>query len=231
MTKYSLEELSQFLDEIVLDAHLEEQEKRMLQNIVLKLQADEKNYMRNQAFKKANHQLHEAQFSVGSIMRWLERVVKQVTNHDKDTPALPSSAYFSPGYACKNKIIELITSAKRSLKICVFTITDDDIVDAIIKAHKRGVVVKVISDNDKAHDLGSDVQHIQNQGIAVALDTSTAHMHHKFMLVDKRVLLNGSFNWTRSASKYNQENIVVSYDEDLLAAFHDEFERLWAEFG
>lgn len=230
MKKHSLEELSQFLDEIVEDAHLEEQEKRMLQRIALKLHSDEKNYMRNQAFKKANHQINEAQFSVNSVMRWLERVVKQVTSHTTDTP-IPASAYFSPGDTCKEKIIQVITAAKRTVQVCVFTITDDDIVSALVQADQRGVTVKVISDNDKAHDLGSDINYLQNKGIAVALDNSSAHMHHKFMIVDSNILLNGSFNWTRSASRYNQENIVVSYDESLITAFSAEFERLWKAFG
>jgi cardiolipin hydrolase len=56
-------------------------------------------------------------------------------------------------------------------------------------------------------------------------------MHHKFAIIDKAKLLNGSFNWTRAAVITNQENVVVTkHAPGLLAAFDDEFEKLWAAF-
>jgi phosphatidylserine/phosphatidylglycerophosphate/cardiolipin synthase-like enzyme len=56
-------------------------------------------------------------------------------------------------------------------------------------------------------------------------------MHHKFALCDAQVLLTGSFNWTRSASDHNQENILVTQETRLVEAFAREFERLWAVFA
>lgn len=42
-----------------------------------------------------------------------------------------------------------------------------------------------------------------------------------------KILINGSFNWTRSASTVNEENITVLYDARLIALFTQEFESLW----
>ncbi|MCB1610410.1 MAG: hypothetical protein KDI60_01280, partial [Xanthomonadales bacterium] len=53
------------------------------------------------------------------------------------------------------------------------------------------------------------------------------HMHHKFALFDGRWLLNGSFNWTRSASRANDENLVVTNDPKQLRLFGAQFEGLW----
>ncbi len=61
------------------------------------------------------------------------------------------------------------------------------------------------------------------------MDTSPSFMHHKFAIFDDRRLVNGSFNWTRSASKYNSENIVVSYEKGLIIQFRNMFEKLWLE--
>jgi phosphatidylserine/phosphatidylglycerophosphate/cardiolipin synthase-like enzyme len=54
-----------------------------------------------------------------------------------------------------------------------------------------------------------------------------AHMHHKFALFDGKRLMSGSFNWTRSASEQNEENLIVTPDQTLVAAFSARFEMLW----
>ncbi len=56
-------------------------------------------------------------------------------------------------------------------------------------------------------------------------------MHHKFALFDGRTLLNGSYNWTRSAFTQNEENVVVGSDERLVAVFQEQFDKMWAQFG
>jgi phosphatidylserine/phosphatidylglycerophosphate/cardiolipin synthase-like enzyme len=52
-------------------------------------------------------------------------------------------------------------------------------------------------------------------------------MHHKFALFDQRLLLTGSYNWTRAAAAENEENLIVSDEPKLIAAFTAEFEKLW----
>jgi mitochondrial cardiolipin hydrolase len=89
----------------------------------------------------------------------------------------------------------------------------------------------LITDNDKAQDQGSDIFRLMDHGVEVRMDNSAYHMHHKFAVVDKRVLVNGSFNWTRSATDYNQENILVTDEPKLVTAYLTEFESLWHEFN
>ena len=115
--------------------------------------------------------------------------------------------------------------------MCVFTITDDRIADAMLAAHRRGVRVRVITDNDKALDEGSDAQRLERAGVALRIDQTEHHMHHKFAVFDGERLLTGSYNWTRSAARNNEENLIVTRDPGLVRAFSEEFERLWARFG
>ena len=122
--------------------------------------------------------------------------------------------------------------------MCVFTVTDDRISRAILDAHRRGVKVRIISDNDKQHDAGSDLQKFRAAGIAVKVDDQrgsaepglNGHMHHKFAIFDGARLLNGSYNWTRGAADVNFENVVDTADATLITAFTAEFERLWKRF-
>jgi phosphatidylserine/phosphatidylglycerophosphate/cardiolipin synthase-like enzyme len=88
----------------------------------------------------------------------------------------------------------------------------------------------VITDDEKSHDLGSDIDKLQMVGIPCKMDSgNAAHMHHKFALFDGLRLMTGSFNWTRSASEQNEENLIVTPDPVLVNAFSNRFEQLWAK--
>lgn len=145
------------------------------------------------------------------------------------TPA--AEAFFSPGEDCLEAIREGFDRARRRADVCVFTITDDRITTAMLEAHRRGVQLRVISDNDKSYDVGSDIERLTRAGIAVRIDRTEHHMHHKFAIFDGEVLLTGSYNWTRSAAQNNEENIVVTREGALVRGFSEEFERLWKRFA
>lgn len=114
-----------------------------------------------------------------------------------------------------------------TIKICVFTISDNKISEEIIRAHKRNISVKVLTDNNKSFDKGSDIKTIHNAGVPVKIDRTQSHMHHKFYIIDKESMLTGSYNWARSAAEQNQENIIVSDDAKMAKYFVREFDRLW----
>jgi len=161
------------------------------------------------------------------ILTWSYEAYKTVAQlKNKDAS---QSVYFSPGNACRDAIVNLLASARNRVLICVFTISDNAISDEIYNCLRRGVTVKLISDNDKAFDQGSDLFHLQSKGVEVRFDRGSAHMHNKFAIVDD-VLLTGSYNWTRSAADRNYENIVVSNSGALLKEFQSEFDRLWDKF-
>jgi phosphatidylserine/phosphatidylglycerophosphate/cardiolipin synthase-like enzyme len=42
-------------------------------------------------------------------------------------------------------------------------------------------------------------------------------VHHKFVILDSRMIANGSFNWTRQAVLFNQENVVLSDNPALVS--------------
>ena len=142
-----------------------------------------------------------------------------------------NKAYFSPGTACQQAIISAIENAQNSIKICVFTISDDQITNAILKAHRKNIHIKILTDNEKLFDLGSDIRQLAQAGIAVRTDNTKNHMHHKFALFDNEWLLTGSYNWTRSAALYNHENLTVSNNKELVQDFLQEFDALWQEMS
>lgn len=134
---------------------------------------------------------------------------------------------FSPGVACKEMIINHIFNAKESLDIAVFTISDDEITTEILRAWKRGVAVRIITDNDKSLDEGSDIYLLAKNDIPVKVDNSPRHMHHKFSICDGIYVLTGSYNWTLSAARFNQENVIELENQLIADQFQAEFNALW----
>ena len=96
-----------------------------------------------------------------------------------------------------------------------------------IRDSQGEVRVRVVTDNDKSFDRGSDAARLRAAGIALATDQSDAHMHHKFAIVDESLLLTGSYNWTRSAYRENQENILVTEERTVVRSFQETFDALW----
>ncbi|WP_269539301.1 phospholipase D-like domain-containing protein [Cerasicoccus fimbriatus] len=190
------------------------------------LDARELAILRAKIFDLARDQLNAD--NALALIDWLEDASKTVLEiQRKPTQRIDSSAYFSPGDDCLNAIIGSICGARRTLDICVFTITDDRIVEAIREAGQRRVAVRIITDNDKARDAGSDIARMSRSGLAIKVDLAPDHMHHKFALIDGERLLTGSYNWTRSAASHNQENLLITNDPDAVKAYTVEFVKLW----
>ncbi len=187
-------------------------------------------FFRHRAFALARRELTDQRAT--RLLAWLEEVVKALAAAaDAGAEPLLAEAHFSPGDRCRRRIVSLIGLARQTADICVFTITDDQIAGALREAHDRGVAVRIISDDEKAADRGSDVQRLASAGIPVRLDHSEHHMHHKFAIFDDEYLVTGSYNWTRSAATHNEENIVVSSDHRLVDAFRQTFDSLWKAFA
>ncbi len=66
-----------------------------------------------------------------------------------------------------------------------------------------------------------------SSGICVRCDVCSVYMHHKFAVVDGRLLITGSLNWTLTAVQSNMENVLVTEEPDLVQPFIKEFHRLW----
>lgn len=169
-----------------------------------------------------NSDSHQSQL----LLDWLYEVFKLLAENEKTSPSKPH-VYFSPGTACRQAIASQIRFARTRIKICVFTISDDEITEELLAAHRRGISISIITDDDKAFDLGSDIERLERAGLDVITDRSPVHMHHKFALFDDDTVLTGSYNWTRSAATHNYENIVVLKNPVIFSSYEKEFDRLW----
>ena len=224
-------ELDRTLRELVADRGLDNDERFQLRNLGSQATVDQARYLRNRAFSIAREAIGAEPAAAMDMLRWLEQVVKTLDVTSVGAASTATTACFSPGEACLRKLRELCGNVRSTLDVCVFTIADDRLTRELLAAHARGVRLRIISDNDKRFDDGSDVARLAAAGIPVRLDRSSYHMHHKFAVFDGAIVANGSFNWTRTASTSNFENLVVSSDPYLVRVFGGQFDDMWADFA
>ena len=211
-----MDEIIEFLKSSFKTKEFYSRDKQTLKNLIKakKPSNHELNVLRSQFFELAQNDSSDAETI--RLVTWLEEINKCLLPV-KDKNEAENRCYFSPGDDCENAIVSCIRNAKHSIKICVFTISENVITNEIIAAKKRGVSVTIITDNDKLNDKGSDIRWLADEGVRIRI-------------VDREILLTGSYNWTKSAADRNQENLLVTEDPKMVKAYLKEFEKLWDVF-
>jgi hypothetical protein len=139
---------------------------------------------------------------------------------------------FFPSKENEAKLLQYFKDAKKSILVCVFTISNHHIANALREAHERGLDVRIVTDDLFAAKDESDVQDLAREGIQVRTDdTKAALMHNKFAVIDEKYLITGSYNWTAQATYYNQENVVIIENPHGVSTFKIHFEELWVKYA
>ena len=128
-------------------------------------------------------------------------------------------------------LISTLQSARKCIDVCVFTVSCKELGDVLINAHHSNLVVRVITDNEHLTATGSQIERLRKAGIQVRNDNTSYFMHHKFAVIDKDILINGSLNWTLQGICGNQENIVITSSPEMVTPFTSKFERLWEMYN
>ncbi|TNE44072.1 MAG: endonuclease [Deltaproteobacteria bacterium] len=225
-----LDQLFKFLEQSLDDNKLSRGESAVFRDMLSEssLSKRERDLLRRKVYELVAERMKDPRDR--EVLEWTEDIHKAL-DHTFAPQDFHEEALFFPSDDSLDRLLAVLRKAKKSLDICVFTITDNRISRVILDKHNAGVKVRILSDDDKALDRGSDVIELAREGVPVRFDDSPDHMHHKFAILDGQLLLNGSFNWTRSASTRNQENLMILEQPGMVRAFQDEFERLWEDFA
>jgi phosphatidylserine/phosphatidylglycerophosphate/cardiolipin synthase-like enzyme len=167
-----------------------------------------------------------------SIARWagaLGGLLAVTASWAMEPQAVPLSApaaanvrvAFTPGDDAAGQIIDAIRQARKQVLVQAFSFTHDGIARALVEAHKRGIEVKLIADNEQTGKMKrGQVTGIARAGVPVWLDSEHMSAHNKVMVLDagqpSAQVITGSFNFTRAAQHKNAENVVFISGNDAL---------------
>lgn len=137
---------------------------------------------------------------------------------------------FSPNGESLQLILRGIAAAEREILVAGYSFTSKPIAKALLAAHKRGVVVRVVVDAKSNTGRYTAASFLANYEVPVRRNGNYAVMHHKFMVIDGEHVQTGSFNYSAAAVSRNAENVLMLWNMPELAGIYTrEWQRLWDE--
>lgn len=140
--------------------------------------------------------------------------------HAKQT-STKEQVFFSPKGGCTEAVIKNINHAEKSVLVQAYSFTSQPIAEALVRAHERGVKVKVLLDKSQRRGKGSKLNLLVDAGIPVSIDTKHSIAHNKVMIIDGVTVLTGSFNFTNAAEDKNAENLLVVRDKAIAKKYRN----------
>ncbi len=148
----------------------------------------------------------------------------------ESTNSMPvSKVLFSPKGGISKKLVRLTQAAAQEISVAAYAFSSKYLGNALVKAIKRGVKVRLILDMENARKSYSIDEWLIENGVDVRfIKLKRGCMHHKILIVDSLRLMTGSYNFTNDSEFRNHEAAIFTDDGNLIASFIAEFERLWS---
>lgn len=155
------------------------------------------------------------------------------------SPLSADEMYFMPYDATSavNALVREIKNAKSEVKIAIYSFTNRKIAKAIRDSAKRGVRFRIVFDYKSNHkDTYSQIGYLaklKNIEVCTLKGRNNGKyngiMHNKIALIDGRVAIFGSANWSKSAFEVNYEMMIVSQNKNYITQINGYLERMLKE--
>lgn len=138
--------------------------------------------------------------------------------------------YFSPDDRVAGHIVDLVNNAEESIFFMAYSFTADEIGAALIERSKnRVIVIGVMDDGQINSNTGTEFDLFLHSGITVYKDGNSGLMHNKVIIIDRKTVVTGSYNFSRNAEIRNDENVIVIHNRIIAEKYLQEFEKITAE--
>lgn len=139
-------------------------------------------------------------------------------------PPLSIYVFHSPKGGCTEAVVREVRGARREVLVQAYSFTSKPISDALIAAKTRGVHIEILLDKSNEHETYTELSHLMEKGLIPRIDAQHAIAHNKIMLIDRRTIITGSFNFTNQAEHENAENLlIIKGHRDLVQSYCNSF--------
>lgn len=125
---------------------------------------------------------------------------------------------------CEAVLLELLGKAEHSVLVAAYAFTRTRVAEALARAKQRGAEVEVKIDSRQAEypAAAKMLEYLEKQGIPITrirVPGEYSAMHNKFMVIDDRYVITGSYNYSTLAHVANWENILWADSSELAAQY------------
>ena len=138
--------------------------------------------------------------------------------------------YFSPDDGVLNALASLLNGAEQSIHFLAFSFTSNDLGAIVREKAEAGLTIAGVMDQEQiSSNQGTEYDPFKQADLDVRIDGNAGQMHHKVFIVDEKIVVLGSYNFSQSAEERNDENTIIVYNELIAEQFMLEFERVQSQ--
>lgn len=126
-------------------------------------------------------------------------------------------------------LAQAIDRARLSVDVAVYDLDLYTLSNALIAAHRRGVIVRMVTESDNLDSVSSKIPALQEAGIPVIGDRHEGLMHNKFTVIDGAEVWSGSMNYTANDAYRNDNNLFRIHSPRLAEDYTTEFNEMYAQ--
>ena len=140
----------------------------------------------------------------------------------------PVRALFAAEDGVIGHLIPVVENAQSSVRFLAFSFTDYPLAKAMIDRAAVGVDVAGVFEKVGSETEHAELRTLHCAGVPVRQDGNPSFLHHKLIIVDERIVMTGSLNYSTNAEESNDENVLIVDNPEIAALYIQEFERVWA---
>jgi phosphatidylserine/phosphatidylglycerophosphate/cardiolipin synthase-like enzyme len=141
----------------------------------------------------------------------------------------PVQVLFAAEDEAISHLVPLVEGAQESIRIMAFSFTHDALGEAVLQRAQKGVDVKGIFETRGSETEHSELARLFCAKVPARQDGNPGTFHHKVIVIDEKILITGSLNFSNNADESNDENLVVIQGKTISDKYLQEFDRRWDE--
>ena len=160
--------------------------------------------------------------------RFGENVLSETPHPTLTIDGTRVDTFFSPDDGVASQIATVLSGAEESIYFLAFSFTSNDLGAIVRDKAEAGLTIAGVMDEEQvSSNQGTEYDPFKQAELDVRIDGNEGQMHHRVFIVDEKIVVLGSYNFSQSAETRNDENILIIYNEAIAEQLMMEFHRVW----
>jgi phosphatidylserine/phosphatidylglycerophosphate/cardiolipin synthase-like enzyme len=140
-------------------------------------------------------------------------IVAQTPNPTLTMDGTRIDMFFSPDDGVLASLVPVLESAQESIYFLAYSFTSNQLGEIVRQKAEAGITIAGVMDDEQVRsNQGTEYDPFRQADLDVRIDGIDGLMHHKVFIVDEKIVVLGSYNFSQNAEERNDENLMIIYD-------------------